>query len=281
MKLKDGLVDRPVTRPCGKCKGCRLAASRDWGIRCYHEAALHENNIFTTLTYSNENLPLGGTLIKSHMSEFLIRLRTKFGANIRFYGCGEYGEQLSRPHYHVILFNFKFPDQIFLTKRNGFPVFTSKLLNQVWGLGLTEIGTVTFKSASYVARYILKKQYRSDDHYETVCPITNQQFTLLPEFTNMSRMHGIGHDHFQQHKQEIINNDFIVIDGRQHPVPRYYDKLHEKADASSFRSTVAKRLQFHNANKSDDGSTRLRVREIIQDRKLQHLPRNLNPETDQ
>jgi len=60
-----GLVDMPVTIPCGRCVGCRLERSRQWAMRCMHEASLHEENIFITLTYNPENLPEGNTLKKN------------------------------------------------------------------------------------------------------------------------------------------------------------------------------------------------------------------------
>ena len=36
--------------PCGQCWGCRLQHSREWAIRCMHEAQMHEHNSFITLT---------------------------------------------------------------------------------------------------------------------------------------------------------------------------------------------------------------------------------------
>lgn len=61
---EQGFVDLPVTIPCGQCIGCRLEKSRQWAIRCVHEASLYENNCFITLTYSPENLPEDGSLKK-------------------------------------------------------------------------------------------------------------------------------------------------------------------------------------------------------------------------
>lgn len=51
--LHEGLADRPVTIPCGQCIGCRLERSRQWAVRCVHEASLHTSNCFLTLTFSN------------------------------------------------------------------------------------------------------------------------------------------------------------------------------------------------------------------------------------
>ena len=102
-----GYRDRPVTVPCGQCIGCRLERSRQWAIRCYHEASMYERNSFVTLTYDDESLPLGGTLVFRDFQLFMKRLRKQYGAGIRFYACGEYGEKFGRPHYHVCLFNFE------------------------------------------------------------------------------------------------------------------------------------------------------------------------------
>ena len=98
---------------CKQCTGCRQENQRQWAIRCIHEASLHLNNIFVTLTYNNENLPKHNTLVKEHFQLFMKRLRKHKKATkhnkIRYFHCGEYGEKNSlRPHYHAIIYNCKF-----------------------------------------------------------------------------------------------------------------------------------------------------------------------------
>ena len=55
----------PVETHCGRCIGCRLEYSRQWAVRCIHEAKMHKHNEFITLTYSEENIPNGQTLLIS------------------------------------------------------------------------------------------------------------------------------------------------------------------------------------------------------------------------
>ena len=97
--------------PCGKCVGCVLDRSRDWALRCVHEASLHERNCLVTLTYDSEFLPPFGSLVPSDLQKFLKRLRKSLGADIKFFACGEYGETGGRPHYHLCLFNCDFDDK--------------------------------------------------------------------------------------------------------------------------------------------------------------------------
>ena len=101
---RDALRDMPVTVPCGQCIGCRLERSRQWAVRCIHEASLHEDNCFITLTYDDAHLPTDLSLNVSHFQKFMKRLRKRFGEGIRFFHCGEYGENFGRPHYHACLF---------------------------------------------------------------------------------------------------------------------------------------------------------------------------------
>ena len=123
-------------------------------------------------------------------------------ATIRYYMCGEYGEQLSRPHYHACLFGFDFPDKVFYSCVNGNDLFTSDILSERWGHGFCSIGAMTFDTAAYVARYILKKHLGddSDSHYMRVCPVTGECFFVEPEYTTMSRRPGLGRDFIKSTK---------------------------------------------------------------------------------
>ena len=55
-------VEGTLELPCGQCIGCRLERSRQWAMRCLHEASLYDRNAFITLTYDDSNLPPGGSL---------------------------------------------------------------------------------------------------------------------------------------------------------------------------------------------------------------------------
>ena len=49
--------------------------------------------------------------------KFMKRLRKRFkGKRIRFYMCGEYGEQFDRPHFHACIFGVDFPDKVLFLK---------------------------------------------------------------------------------------------------------------------------------------------------------------------
>lgn len=203
----------PFQLPCGKCIECLLERSREWSIRCTHEAAIHSDNSFITLTYSPENLPPNGKLNYFDFQLFMKRLRKYFSSSeIGFFMCGEYGEQTYRPHYHACLFGVDFSDKKLLrTNNNGDKIYVSDILNNIWGLGITEIGTVTQQSAAYVARYVLKKQ--TPDHPQG--------------FQKMSRKYSIGKRWIEKNYADVFIHaagSIILSDGSKSKVPRYYEK---------------------------------------------------------
>ena len=151
--IKNGYYDLKVQVPCGQCIGCRLEKSRQWAIRCVHEAQMHEENCFITLTYNKESLPADGSLRKRDFQLFMKRLRKECGEGIRYYMCGEYGAKYERPHYHICLFGYDFKDKYIWDERDKVPLYRSTKLEKLWTLGFSTIGEVTFQSAAYVAPY--------------------------------------------------------------------------------------------------------------------------------
>lgn len=223
--------------PCGQCVGCRLERSRQWAIRCMHEASLYDRNCFLTLTYDQKHLPSDGSLHLEHFQLFMKRLRKKYGSSkenpIRFYHCGEYGEQFARPHYHALLFNHDFEDKRYFSERNGNRVYTSDSLSDLWKEGFSVIGDVTFESAAYVARYVMKKVTgeKAEEHYGS----------RRPEYTTMSRRPGIGKLWFDKFRSDVYPRDGVIVRGRLTRPPRYYDRQLELVDPSTMALLKIKR----------------------------------------
>lgn len=279
---RDGVILETLTLPCRQCIGCRLERSRQWAIRCAHEAQLHEHNCFITLTYNDENLPENMSLDVREFQLFMKRLRKKFGSNIRFFHCGEYGEKFGRPHYHACLFNFDFEDKKLWKMQNGNRYYVSDSLNKIWGKGYCIIGDVTFQSAAYVARYITKKITGDDaeQHYEYVVPTTGEIIQKKPEYITMSRRPGIGYGWYQKFKKDVYPHDEVVINAKAVRPPKYYDGLYELEYPSDFKKIKHQRIvnaKIYIDNNSSD--MRLYVREQVKIACVtQKLYRNLERE---
>lgn len=279
---RDKVRYKEIQLPCGQCVGCRIERSRQWAIRCVHESQMHQENSFITLTFNDEHLKQRKqpkSLDVRDFQLFMKRLRKMFpNRNIRYYHCGEYGEQFGRPHYHACLFGFDFPDKVLFKDSNGIKLYTSKLLQELWPFGFSTIGDVTFESAAYVARYIMKKHLGKDAwlHYAEIDwnsgEILGQR---KPEYTTMSRRPGIGKPWLDKYLADVYPDDFVVVKDKKHRPPRYYDSLYEIQYPSDF--TAIKEARVIKAKKHADNNTpeRLKVREKCQLAKLKSLVRPL------
>ncbi len=266
----------PIQVPCGRCIGCRLERSMSWAIRCVEEAQLHEVNSFITLTYSPEHLPPDESLVKLHYQDFMRRLRWQIKPQkVRYYMCGEYGDKLTRPHYHACLFGLDFPDKEIYKMVGGTPLFTSVILEKIWGMGFVTIGEMTFESAAYCARYIAKKitGTKAEEHYTVTDPTTGEIKHLEPEYNCMSRKPGLAADWYERYKGDVFPSDFLIHKNKAVKVPRYFDNLHEAeggdiAKIKKDRKIRAKRF------KKDNTPERLAVREKVKTLNYQKLIRS-------
>lgn len=262
--VERGKIARSLTLPCGQCIGCRLERSRQWAVRCVHEAQLHDHNQFVTLTYRDESLPYDGSLRYRHFQLFMKRVRRKYGP-VRFFMCGEYGEQLHRPHYHACLFGLELTDKQVWSVRQGVTLYRSPSLEVLWPHGYVTVGDVTFESASYVARYVTKKVTgkRADEHYTRVNLETGELRTLTPEFVRMSLKPGIGAQWIQKFQADCYTTDTIHLRGSQMKPPRYYDKRIAAIDDDLHAEIQARRYQKSLRSAEDSTPERLAVREKV------------------
>lgn len=265
--------------PCGQCVGCRMERSRQWAVRCMHEASLHDENCFVTLTYDDDHLPADKSLHYRHFQLFNKRLRQHFEPKtIRFYMAGEYGEKFGRPHFHSCYFGLQFPDRRLHQKTSsGSMIYTSKILESLWPFGFSSIGDLNFQSAAYVARYVMKKMTGplAKDHYEWIDPETGQIHCRTPEFNRMSLKPGIGADWIEKYKDDVYPNDYVVVRGKKCKPPRYYDTKLEKIDPIEFLTVKEQRKLDALKRASDNTPARLLVREEVAKARLSSLKRSL------
>lgn len=268
-------VVRTLSLPCSQCIGCRLERSRQWAMRCMHEASLHESNCFVTLTYDDAHLPKRGMLDYPEFQRFMKRLRKRFAPRgVRFYMCGEYGPENWRPHYHVCLFGVDFEDKKYWkTTDVGEKLYTSRVLERLWPFGFSSIGSLTFESAAYCARYCVQKVTGDLAKYHYKRYDEDGEFDLPPEFNQMSRMPGIGAGFLEKWKSDIYPRDVVVINGKECKPPRYYDKIFAASDEDAFIYMQFQREVDGRARYEDNTPERLMVKQQVQEARAAMLRR--------
>lgn len=316
---KEGLADGMIKMqaPCGQCVGCRLEYSRQWAIRCMHEASLHEDNSFITLTYNEKYLPKYGSLNYAHWESFMkrfreaiilpyaqpfvdsgfkkkeaIKLARPLSPKIRFYMGPEYSPK-GRPHYHALIFGYQFPDLVLHSIRNGIKLFTSEILANLWSCpksderyGYVTVGNVTFQSAAYVARYMMKKvkgedselrYFSRDSEGRLFVDVGGEIHPIEPERARMSNKPGIASNWFDLYYKDVYNEvaDYVILDGRKVRPPRYYDVLYQRISPEDYDAIKEARVIDAKVFASNNTPERLEVRRIVKEAQLNRLVRNL------
>lgn len=240
---------------CGQCMNCRLNKSREWAVRCSHEALYHKYNYFITLTYNEAFLPKGdflgqdgemydSSLVLEDIQGFLKRYRN-FSPGMKVFYCGEYGERTSRPHYHLCIFgSCELTDLTLYTNRSGVIHYTSQFVNDRWSyydrnlkvflpMGYATVSEFSFNTAAYVAKYCMKKIVgeQKKDFMNYYASLIDPPELRRQEFIGMSRRPGLGAQFYVDHKDDIYRADSVsyVKDFKSYSSkpPRYYDKLYD------------------------------------------------------
>lgn len=223
----EGSGNRAFFIACNKCLYCRIQRRKLWTIRMLHEKESWPDASFITLTYNQENLPSRG-LKKKDLQNFFKRLR-KLVTPLRYFACGEYGEQTNRPHYHAIIFG--------LSK-----VKALQVLPQAWTLGNTDAGHCEEDSVRYVAGYIDKKWMAGDQK-------ATEYMGNPPPFQTQSQ--GIGKEYWLEHYHEFLDDGF-KFRGKPQAIPRYYVELLKTHDPVAHAYFMEQNEEKQRVRESDE-----------------------------
>lgn len=232
---------------------------------------MHKRNCFVTLTLREPQ----ESLDHSQWQRFAKRARRKMGP-FRFYMAGEYGELEGRPHYHACLFGVDFPDAVYEARSpGGAKLYSSATLEAVWGLGFTSVGEVTFESAAYVARYVMKKVTGAgaQAHYGDRVPEYSRCST-----GGRSGLRGIGFGWFERFaRSDVLPDGNVLVNGRRAAAPRYYRKLMREKFPLTYRGVqVAHELDREERERRDfSDNSRLRAKAAVTEARLGMLKRKI------
>lgn len=204
-----------INLPCGKCDRCLERRKMEWGFRMEYEMINSKTAYFVTLTYSPENVPYNKyglkVLVKKDLQKFFKRLRQRqkrgditiehlrnnlsFNDKVKYYACGEYGEQFLRPHKHAIIYNA-----------------SEKNILKSWELGDVHCVKANKYTIAYCMKYLDKWLGKKQD------------WKKPSEYNVMSK--GIGEDYIQINKVWHKRNlDVLYVTNRLgHKIPmcKYY-----------------------------------------------------------
>lgn len=221
------VVENPKTHtnmivPCRKCTPCRVSklAIKDKLCREEQNSCLKKgrSSSFVTLTY-NDGIPHCGlcpSVYRNFLKRFRINLkRAGYDFPIKFVGCGEYGDQNYRPHYHFIFFGLDCTSGV------------RDILRKSWIYGFIQFGPLQSGGIRYVLDYVMSHSSNFEDDlsqsYVKQC--------LYPPFHSSSR--GIGHDWLKSIIPFYKEHGYYLDKGQPMCLPSYYaDRLGLVSDKS-------------------------------------------------
>ena len=210
--------------PCGRCIACRINKTRDWQTRMLMESFYWDDMVFMTYTYDEANIPPDYSIHKKEMQNYFKRLRKACGKEIKYFACGEYGDQFGRPHYHAIIFGLN-------------AIRDRKVIEDSWQKkGNVFFGCVSHKSMRYVAKYTQKKICGPNafSHYAG----------REPEFLLCSQ--GLGDRFMIEYEDRLKNDGYFQYLGKKWPVPqRMKNKFYSRLD--KYDSMLKNRVKYENA----------------------------------
>lgn len=222
------VIQNPKTRtnmlvPCRKCTACRISKLAIKDKLCREEVNFQIkqgfSSSFVTLTY-NEGIPRCGLcphVYRSFLKRFRINLeRSGFKHKIKYIGCGEYGDDNHRPHYHFCFF--------------GLPATSSirDILRKSWTYGFIQFGALSDGGIRYVLDYVMAQGNSFEDEYSQAYV----KQLLYPPFHSSSR--GIGSSWLSSVRPFYKEHGYYLDKGKPICLPSYYANRYGLLSDKSF-----------------------------------------------
>lgn len=254
----------PFFIPCGQCPACRYNSARDWAFRIQQESSDFKVDeiFFVTLTYDSDSVPVDYSLVPSHLSDWLKRVRRRLDYPIRFFACGEYGDRLGRPHYHAIIFGLKKDDIVHfgISKTDWLkgirPAVSGSGYDVAWSKGFVEIEAPRSVDSvsSYIASYVTKK-LRVKEYHSRFPPFHRQSLGLgkslidkLPFYTPIVTFNGYARS-IGKYLRRKLAEKFNILDVVLEQGKSYLNSLTEEilhsVDYTGYVSPPKGAVSFH------------------------------------
>lgn len=197
------------------------------------------------------------------MQKFWKRVRKKFPeAKIKYLNCMEYGSHTYRPHGHAIVFGLPLDMTEFKKvgiNNLGDVTWQCETLNKLWGQGYVDIGEVTFRSCSYVARYTLKKTKAQYDDWWYESQGKDKEWVSMSD--------SIGKWLYDERKEQIYDMDTVPVKdnaGNLCRPPRSFDRFYKRENPEKWNRIKRKRQKAaETALKMQEQQTDLTGREYL------------------
>jgi hypothetical protein len=225
-------IEKSILVPCGQCMECRINKQRQWATRMVHEAKMHKESCFITLTVDDDHRNETHSVEQRDMQLFMKKLRKHLEPRkIRVFYCAEYGTSTLREHYHAIIFGWMPEDrQNFQKNKQGDMLYTSETLSNIWAKGHVTIGEFNSTTADYCAKYVTKAYIGKDKEnaYNWIDDATGEIIQRKPPFQRQSNRPGLGIEFYKKFKDDMYNEDHAIVDGKTRPIPKAYDRYFKK-----------------------------------------------------
>lgn len=298
---------RAVRIPCyNKCIGCIETRQKEWACRIMLELEKGEEAYMVTLTYNDTWLPVHSFMevngemfyddgtwnsyldydqAKKFIKDFENWQSYNFKKRgIRFYGCGEYGEEgeriygNGRAHFHIIFIGCHIPKELLKVhsiSTTGEVLYECKALEKIWDYkGFVSITEVNYQVARYVAGYVQKKEFKGNkkEQYEY---FTNKEIYYAkrgqtPEKNFMSRKNTIGKDFYLENNIKFFEEGYIFINGAKQAIlpaniPRIYNRWLEGENELQYEKVKERKKQAaERATRSKMVQTSLTLKEQLE-----------------